>query len=420
MVGARGRAALNKNRFDTILDYIIKWCICAIIFAAPFSKSISEISIVIAITAWVSKKIINRDFRLEAGDLNIHFLIFVIAFMPSFLNSSLPLLSLKALFTKVLKYVFLYFVIAESINTKSKLKDLFSIALLSIAVILLDGFGQYFYSGVDGLHNYPSFKMRTADNLKEGFFRGFPTACFPFPNDLAAWILLAIFPVACFTIFDIRKNRAKFLTGFLSLGLFYLLFLTKTRAAWIGLTISTFYLALAKKKIWLILLLVLALAIPFLLKMEMAQYIFGVSSVTDRIDMWRVGWKIFMDHPVVGNGINTFFGRYMEYRTDQWQGQKGSYAHNCYLQMAADVGVLGLLGFLFLIASHFFSVARNMRYIRDPLYANVLLGISAGVFAFLILAFFDTNLYSLNLVTLFWCAIGISQAIIRVCRERAV
>ena len=67
MAGTRGRAALNKNRLNTIFDYAIKWCVCAIIFAAPFSKSISEIAIVIAITAWASKKIINRDCNITCG-----------------------------------------------------------------------------------------------------------------------------------------------------------------------------------------------------------------------------------------------------------------------------------------------------------------------------------------------------------------
>ena len=407
-----------KERFMTLSDYLIKWCICAIVFAAPFSKSISEIAITIAIALWAVRKVIDRDFRIRTTDLSIPILIFVITIIPSFVNTGLPLLSLKALFTKVLKYVFLYFVITESMDTGSKLKDFFTIALTSIFIIVIDGFGQYFYSGVDGLHSYPAFKMRPASDCG-GFFRGFPTACFPFPNDFAAWILLMFFPAACLTIFDLRKNKARYLTALASSGLFYLLFLTKTRAAWIGFAISMVYLALTRKKAWLIIRIVVALAVPFLLKMEMAHYIFGISSVTDRIDMWRVGWKIFKDHPVIGNGLNTFFVRYREYRTDQWQGQKGSYAHNCYLQMAADVGIVGLAGFLFFIASYFFSAVRNIRMIRDPFYENMLLGISVGVFAFLVLAFFDTNLYSLNLATLFWCAVGMAQATIKVARENA-
>ena len=151
--------------------------------------------------------------------------------------------------------------------------------------------------------------------------------------------------------------------------------------------------------------------------MEMANYIFGVSSVSDRFFMWGTGWEIFKAHPIIGNGLNTFFREFMKYRNDEWKGKKGAYAHNCYLQMAADTGVVGLAGFLFLIAAYFVNIGRSLRRIKDRLYSSVLLGISMGVLAFLVLGFFDTNLYSLNLATLFWASIGISSAVIKVCSE---
>ena len=404
---------MNKARYNKISDYAIKWCLFAIVFAVPFSKSISEVSITLAIILWGLKKIFNSDIRLVKTSLNIPFLIFVIAILPSFFNTSSMALSVRAFFTKYLKFIVLYFVMVESMDTKEKLRDLLLVALISVIVITLDGFGQYYYAGTDGLHNYPSFKFRPAYN-PAGFFRGFPTASFPFPNDLAAWILLFLFPIAAVTIFDMAKNRMRYLTAFVSCGLFYLFFLTKARGAWVGLIISTVYVAISKKKVWLIILLVIVMAVPFVLKMEMARYIFETSSVDDRFFMWDTGFRIFKEHPVIGNGINTFFGKFKEYRNDYWKGEKGSYAHNCYLQMASDVGVIGLCGFLWLIFSYFRSAVKDSQKIKDKFYACILWGISVGVFAFLIHSFFDTNLYSLNLATLFWFAIGASQAISKV------
>ena len=41
-------------------------------------------------------------------------------------------------------------------------------------------------------------------------------------------------------------------------------------------------------------------------------------------------------------------------------------------------------------------------------YGNILLlGVMAGVLAFLVQSFFDTNLYSLQLVVLFWFMLGL-------------
>jgi O-antigen ligase len=363
--------------------------------------------------ALVAKKTLKREAYLAATDLNLALAVFVLSMLPSFINTHYLAISLKAVFSKSLKYVLLYFVIVEGIDTRSKLKDLFLIGLLSALVITTDGLVQHYFTGIDFLHFYPSFKTRFSSHIL-GFFRGFPTASFPYPNDLAAWIVLVVFPIGCAAIFELKRIRMRYAAYAAAAALFYLLFLTKARAAWTGFTASTVYLALAKKNIWLILLLVAVISVPFFLKMEVAEHILGMTSISDRLDMWKVGWRVFKDHPVIGNGLNTFFMRYMEYRTDIYRGKKGAYAHNCYLQMAADVGIIGLAGFLALVAAYFVSVVRNMRRVRDPLDSNVLLGLSVGVFAFLVLAFFDTNLYSLNLVTLFWCAIGVSQAIIRV------
>ena len=407
---------MNKIKFNAISDYIIKWCLYAIVFAVPFSKSISEFSIALAIALWFIRKILNSDIRLVKTDLNVPVLIFIMTILPSFLNTGYMGLSLKAFFTKHLKYIALYFVMVESLDNREKIRDLLVVALLSVIVITLDGFGQYYYSGVDALHNYPSFKERLypLPDSTEGFFRGFPTASFPFPNDLSAWILLFIFPIASVAIFDIARKRTRYLMAFVSAGVFYLFFLAKTRGAWVGLIISTVYVAVSKKKAWLIILLIAAIAMPFILKMEMSQYIFGMKSVDDRFFMWDTGLKIFKDHPVLGNGINTFFTRFKEERNDQWKGEKGSYAHNCYLQMASDTGLIGLAGFLWLVFSYFKSALKDSRRIKDAFFAGILWSVSVGVFAFLVHSFFDTNLYSLNLVTLFWFAIGLSQAISRV------
>ena len=404
---------LNKDRFTGTADVIIKWSLLAILFAAPFSKSISEISITLAITAWLLKKAVSGSFRPADTELNIPFLIFSLAIVPSLFTSAYPLLSVKAFLTKAIKFVLLYFVIVESINTRSKLKDLCAIGLLSAIIIVIDGLVQYGFVVPDFLHNYPLFKLRSEWD-EGGFYRGFPTASFPYPNDLSAWILLVLFPIACLTIFDLKKKRIRYIAGVLSFGLFYLLFLAKARAAWIGLSISTVYVALSKKKIWLIGLLVLLVALPFLLRMEMADYIFGIKSIKDRIFMWDTSWRIFREHPIIGNGLNTFFVKFREYRTDEFRGQKGSYAHNCYLQMAADIGVVGLAAFLWLLLAYFISMIKALRKVEDGFQNSLAWGISIGVFAFLVHSFFDTNLYSLNLATLFWFAIGLSQAVIKI------
>ncbi|MBN2453524.1 MAG: O-antigen ligase family protein [Candidatus Omnitrophica bacterium] len=404
---------MNKERLNRVIDETIKWCLYAIVFAAPFSKSISEIGITVAIIAWAVQKILNRDLKFKQIELGFAFVVFAAAIIPSFINTAYPALSMKAFFTKVLKYIFLCIVMADTIRTKERLKDILLMAFISIVVIMADGFIQYYTTGYDVLHNYPAFKIRTllVDN---DVFRGFPTASFPFPNDLAAWILLMIAPLSCIALFGMKKQGMKYLMMAVSAGLFYLFFLAKVRSAWIALAMSMVYVAVSKRKMWIFLLLVAILAGSILIKTETTSYMFSTSGFGHRFKMMDTSWQVFMKHPVIGSGLNTFFVNYMKYRNDEFKGKKGSYAHNCYLQMAADTGLVGLSGFLFLLFSYFRAVIRQLKVIKDEFYRTALWGISIGVFAFLVHSFFDTNLYSLNLATLFWFAIGTSLAFIRV------
>jgi len=404
---------IRTNQMLIACDYAIKWSVCAVVFALPFSKSLAECGIAISIIAWISKKILKKEMGVAYSALNLSLLFYVLACVPSLFISSYTALSLKAFITKVVKYAAFYYVIIDTVDTKEMATDILIIGFLSACVILVDGLVQYYGSGIDFLHNYPAFKMRVPWD-PVGFFRGFPTASFPYPNDLAAWIVIVLFPAMAVALFDLKKSMFRVFCAALSLGLLYLVFLTKVRSVWMGMILSIVYMAVSKKMTWLFIILVIVLALPFILKMEMAQYIFQTGSLHDRMDMWKTGWEIFKQHPIIGNGVNTFFVTFMNLRQDEWKGTRGSYAHNCYLQMAADIGIVGLGAFAWVIIAYFTSVVRSLKHMTDPFYHNALWGLSIGVFVFLVQSFFDTNLYSLNLAILFWCAIALSQSIIRI------
>lgn len=408
---------MDKKKFISLSDWIIKWCICLIVFAAPFSKSASEIGITIAIMLWAVSKILKRDFSFPKSELTIPILIYLAATIPSFVNTEFFNISLKAFFTKIAKFVFLFFVIIDHIDTREKMMDLFRVAVASMILIILDGFYQYF-TGIDVLHFYPSFQARLVvinPNYFGHYFKGFPTACFPFPNDLAAWILLTLFPVLCVALFGSKNIKTRYVTILVSIGLFILFLLAKARGAWLGLAASFFYIALSRRKVWLVIILVIIALIPMVIRTEMTHHIFSIkASFDDRVFMWKTGMRIFEDHPVIGSGINTFFNKFKEYRTDEYRDQRGSYAHNCYLQMACDLGIVGLLAFLWFLISYFLSVIRSLAIIKDKFYNSALWGMSIGIFAFLIHSFFDTNLYSLNLATMFWTSLGLSYSIIKI------
>ncbi len=398
---------MNRNKVVAILSKIIEWSLYLMIFCLPFSKTIIEITITIALFAWIAKKVLLKDFRLKKTPLNISLFVFFIASVISLINADDKFFVSCALITKCLKWIILYFIVIEEINSGVKLKNLLKIVLLSGIVITLDACIQYFYTHVDLLREYPSFKYRAPYHP----YRGFPTGPFPFPNDLSAWILVILIPALVLAIFGAANIYAKAGLGLFSSALLYIFYLANTRGAWLGFAVSlSLILSLRRLRLLLIIGLLVLAVLPFLPKEKMRN-ILDTSSFEDRSEMWGTGWKIYMEHPIIGNGLNTFFGKFKESRTDYARGQLGSYAHNGFLQMAADIGVIGLGAFLAILLQVFYRTFRFIRSCDNRFYRSLAIGLGGGLLAFLIHSFFDTNLHSLPLVALFWLNVGVLMSL---------
>ncbi len=407
---------MDKKKVVSMLDKAIEWSLYMMLFCLPFSKTILEIAITVALFAWITKKILLKDFRLKKTPLNILLFAFFAACSVSIINSDNKFLTFYAVITKCLKWIILYFIIMEEIVSEVKLKNLLKIALLSGVIIAADAYIQWYLTHVDLLRGYPAFKYLSPLTWN-GPFRGFPTGSFPFPNDFSAWILVLLIPALAMLIYGFAGIYARFGLGFFSIGLLHLLFLANTRGAWLGFAASLALIINLKKIKFLLIFFLLILAIlPFLPKQKIND-IFGTSSSRDRISMWRTGWDIFLEHPIIGNGMNTFFGKFMEFREDEARGKMGSYAHNGFLQIAADTGIIGLTVFLALILRVFHGAFRFIRSCEDRFYRPLALGLSGGLLAFLVHSFFDTNLQSLPLVALFWFNVAILMNTPNICAK---
>jgi len=107
-----------------------------------------------------------------------------------------------------------------------------------------------------------------------------------------------------------------------------------------------------------------------------------------RLHFWSVGWQIFTAHPIIGAGLDAFGTAFSQY--DTWNGNfRVEQAHNEYLQILADAGILGLLciaAFIFLL---FRQGLQRIGAEHSHFRRSVAVGALAGCFGILIHSFFD-------------------------------
>ena len=107
-----------------------------------------------------------------------------------------------------------------------------------------------------------------------------------------------------------------------------------------------------------------------------------------RTHFWSVALNIFSDYPVLGAGLDAFGTAFSRY--DSWNGLlRVEHAHNDYLQILADAGIIGLIcviAFIFLLFKQSLKTIGNT---SDHFRRNAAIGALAGCFGIIVHSFFD-------------------------------
>ncbi len=107
-----------------------------------------------------------------------------------------------------------------------------------------------------------------------------------------------------------------------------------------------------------------------------------------RFHFWQTALQIIKDNPIIGTGLDSFGVSFTKY--DSWNGNmRVEQAHNEYLQILADAGILGLacvIAFIFMLFRQGFRLVNQT---GDRFRCGVVIGSMAGCFGILIHSFFD-------------------------------
>ena len=406
-----------KDKIILLSDRVAEYFLYLLIFFVPFSNAGVESCFAIAFLAWMTKRLLGYRVKglwglLPATELKKPLLAFILVNAFAVIMSVNFISSIRPFFCKVLEYVFIFFIVIDTINTEKRIKNLLAVVIFSALFISADAATQYF-RGVDFLRGYPICGQR----LKASFTN---------PNGFGSWLIAVTFIILGLLL---TRQPRKFMPKRLALGilafiLLLLIGLTYSRGAWIGFLVGLIIIAAYKTsrsskrvRISLVLLIiVLAIGIFFLLPSTIKGRIESVGTIEGsglvRLRLWQEALGIINDFPLFGSGLNTYMDVSLRYSIPGG-GEGMFYAHNSYLQMVAEIGLVGLVCFLWILV-RFFRLEFRALLLRDSPLWGYSLGLLAGISAFLVHGFLDCNLYSLRLATLFWFMLGLAVSTQRI------
>ncbi len=128
-----------------------------------------------------------------------------------------------------------------------------------------------------------------------------------------------------------------------------------------------------------------------------------------RTELWTAALRMLQRHPLLGVGPDNFrhiYGTYLG--LPAWD--ERVHANNLYLELLADVGVLGALAFGALVALPMIGLVRGLRAATTPRRAVLLAGLSASLLAYFLHSGLDAFLDFTSVYLLFWIVVGLSVA----------
>jgi len=387
------RVNFSPKNIESYCDRGIVYSLCAVIFVLPASIALIDSFAGMAVLLYFIKKI-NRmaiDWPLRARHLNLlgrmrfvffgfappenplnrALLLLTLAISISVLFSQYPMLSLKAYMGKYLKCLFLYFSFIEAFRDKRRIWMFLNCFMAAAFITVLSGIIQH-YTGKDFLKGH----LISSDRINSFFYTA---------NGLGAYLLPVIGLAAHFLYTAIVKDKSWGLGGVLAVFLGLLLVClcwTYSRSAWIGVLFIFFVMVIMDwRKILFAGVLLLVFIFAFLPALSNVRHLYlindnnyewrpqtvspspSVQSVLEqggsgRVVYWKKAVSIIRTSPIWGTGLNT----YTKCIKRDPNPKSWWYAHNCYLQMTAETGLLGLVCFLWVL---FVLLRHGFRYCQE-------------------------------------------------------
>lgn len=385
------------------ITQLISWgIILSYIFSRPFISGPTFWKLDIALNGLLLLSFIGYSFkkRLKVGLIDKVILIFFLSLPISLINSSNLMASLSQIY-RYLSLIAIFYIVR--LCNANKQKQIFYVLLISASLVSLYSLYSLFIVSRFALEY---FLENNIDHTFAKTFLASKRAFVPFfsPNLLAGYLIAII--MLCLNIV-LQKRKEENGLFFLSIFCLFIssltLFFTKSTGGWlVFIIIFSLFLLLGKllnKKSVLIIISLIILFGAIAVNREIKEPPFKkpLFSLDKKISYWKQTTEIIKQHPLAGVGIGNFSLK--ETRS----------AHNSYLQIWAETGIVGIISWLIIIFIFLKEGIKNF-YFRKSLYS---LGILMSGLSFLLHNLIDYSFFIPQSIFLFWIIFGFTLSYIK-------
>ena len=236
-----------------------------------------------------------------------------------------------------------------------------------------------------------------------------------YPMTLAGWLCIFL-PLLLIEFFE-RKLLGKYywLAGLsfciCSAGLVF----NATRGAWLAVTIVCgvlllYYMFKSKRNLAVSIIFIALISTvlvnnpKFMHRLDTIDDFNKYQSNTERILIWQSAWNMFKDHPILGVGLGQYTENYQQkYISPQAKEPNLTHAHNNFMQMLAENGIVGFASFVIMFG---YIIFKNLiAWVRTRnVYALMI--VSATV-CLLLQGFTEYNVGNSAVIKMYWLVLGL-------------
>lgn len=380
------------SRTSRTLDTLILAMLVLFLGSSAFSIAASEIGYFSAFVLWICRMIYRKTNEIPRTALDYVVLAYAGAEVLATLFADQKLYSLNYLQKRLLLLPIIYVLVAN-IRTPAQLRWLF-VALVGSAV----GVSLYSFSDVFAhVSEYLHFQRRL------GEFQIYMTA--------GGIMMIALLLLLPFALHPRTPSKIRILALFALAPLATNLFFTFTRSSWLGLAAGVLVIAGYRSKRILVPVGVLAVVILLVSPPEIRERFLSIfdpqhPTNVSRVNMWKTGFRIIADHPLVGIGdvgTETVWDRYSDPGW-QWEG----HLHNNLIMWCVTLGGIGLAVLLALFVKLWLECAGIERRLRGDWFGGSLaLGALAVQAGFHVNGLFEWNFGDTEIITILWAITGL-------------